>query len=287
MKILEEPTVELLKQESYDAKGILQFIERCARLSYKSENLMTDTSYTKFCDMLVDKDHGRPLEFGTVHLKMDTYEWEDFTHSLITLDKHNDIWMKHNCVSEDSEPVYYITMNYRYFTELCKTPCLANLYPACTPEDGEHFPKRYTAKFVISRGVMDEFRTHISLSSIAESTRWCNYSKGKFNNEITVILPRNLYDIPEDNVNYIAWKESLTDAENAYMDLLALGWTPQHARGVLPLDIKSELIMCGFEDAWNNFFYRRCALDAHPDARYIASKLKSKLDEEAKMDKSL
>ena len=64
-------------------------------------------------------------------------------------------------------------------------------------------------------------------------------------------------------------------SEQSYLSAINAGWTPQQARGFLPLDVKSELIMCGFKDAWDNFFYRRCAVDAHPDARYIANKLRT------------
>ena len=59
-------------------------------------------------------------------------------------------------------------------------------------------------------------------------------------------------------------------AEKTYFRLLNKGWTPQQARSVLPLGIKSELISCGFEDAWENFFKRRDAPDAHPMAQEIA-----------------
>lgn len=272
MKVL-EPTVEVIKQEDFSIKGIKKFIEQCARLSYKSEDKITDDSYEKFVQMLIDKDHARPLEFGTVHLKMDSDHFDDFIADLSYAGTLNCIWIKWNFNFTDN--MYYITTNYRYYTEVYLRDHPYLVEPYFTEEDNEYYPKRYTAKFVVSRGIMDEFRTHITLSSIAESTRWCNYSKGKFNNEITVILPRNLCDTPEVDVNYITWKLSLIDAENAYMELLNMGWTPQHARGVLPLDVKSELIMCGFKDAWDNFFYRRCAIDAHPDAQYIANKLRT------------
>ena len=58
-----------------------------------------------------------------------------------------------------------------------------------------------------------------------------------------------------------------------------MGWTPQQAREILPLGIKSELISCGFEDVWDNFFMRRCAKDAHPMAREIATKVRDKFNE--------
>ena len=70
------------------------------------------------------------------------------------------------------------------------------------------------------------------------------------------------------------WSTAMLDAENSYMNLIRMGCTAQEAREVLPLSVKSELISCGFEDAWDNFFYRRCAKDAHPMAREIAVPLR-------------
>ena len=71
----------------------------------------------------------------------------------------------------------------------------------------------------------------------------------------------------------------MLDAEASYMNLIKMGCTAQEAREVLPLSIKSELISCGFEDAWSNFFYRRCAKDAHSMAREIATKIRDKFKE--------
>lgn len=277
MKVL-EPTVEVIKQEDFSIKGIKKFIEQCARLSYKSEDKITDDSYEKFVQMLIDKDHARPLEFGTVHLKMDSDHFADFIANLSYAGSLNCIWIKWYFNLTDN--MYYITTNYRYYTEVCLkySPYLAE--HCFTEEDNEFYPKRYAAKFIISRGIMDEFRTHISLSSIAESTRYCNYSKGKFGNEITCVRPRFIADITDDiekactNIN---WTTKMGLSEQSYLSAINTGWTPQQARGFLPLDVKSELIMCGFKDAWDNFFYRRCAVDAHPDARYIAEQLKSKI----------
>ena len=81
MKVV-EPSVEILKQEDFSIKGIKKFIEQCARLSYKSEDKITEDSYEKFVQMLIDKDHARPLEFGTVHLKMDSDKFDNFIGDL-------------------------------------------------------------------------------------------------------------------------------------------------------------------------------------------------------------
>lgn len=277
MKVV-EPSVEILKQEDFSIKGIKRFIEQCARLSYKSEDKITDDSYEKFVQMLIDKDHARPLEFGTVHLKMNYDEFDNFIGDLVCSESLNCLWIKWYFIDD----IYYITTNYRYYTEVCLkySPYLAE--HCFTEEDNKFYPKRYAAKFIVSRGIMDEFRTHITLSSIAESTRYCNYSKGKFNNEITCVRPRVIADNTDDlqkSCYTVFWRTKLESAEQAYLSAINTGWTPQQARGFLPLDVKSELIMCGFKDVWDNFFYRRCAVDAHPDAQYIAEQLKSKIYE--------
>ena len=200
----------------------------------------------------------------------------------------NDQWIKYHYAGN----LTYVTTNYRYYLAIIK------VFPSAekdfVPQDDELYPKRYTVHFITSRGIMDEFRTHVGLSHLAESTRYCNYSKDKFDNQITFIQPSWIildkeiapinelcllsgqYDRENPNLRYLA---SLVDANYAYVLLLNKGWTPQQAREVLPLSIKSELISCGFEDAWSNFFYRRCAKDAHPMAREIAIPLQEKFKE--------
>ena len=138
---------------------------------------------------------------------------------------------------------------------------------------------------ILSRGIMDEFRTHVGLSHLAESTRYCNYSKDKFENELTFIIPNwvntncpNKEQEGPSNTS-IEWSNACYEAEKHYLSLLKSGCTPQQARDVLPLSVKSELISCGFEDAWSNFFYRRCANDAHPMAREIAIPLQERFKE--------
>lgn len=264
MKLINQ-TFEILEQKDFTLKGIKQFIERCARVSYKSEDRITDDSYIKFVDMLEKRDHARPLEFGTVHLKMILPEFKGFIHSLLTIGMLNNIWIKHAYKGD----VIYITTNYRYYLDIIKY--FPNVKEYFTEEDNEYFPKRYTVHMVLSRGVMDEFRTHVGLSHLAESTRYVNYSKDKFGKELNIILPANWdnYTYKQQHEFNFAW----TQAEECYMKLIESGCAPQQARKVLPLSVKSELISCGFKDAWANFFYRRCANDAHPMAREIANKI--------------
>ena len=303
MKLIKQ-SFEILEQKDFTLKGIKQFIERCARVSYKSEDRMTDTSYEKFVNMLESRGHDRPLEFGTVHLKMILPDFEGFIHSLLTIGMLNNIWIKHAYKGD----VIYITTNYRYYLDIIKY--FPNVKEYFTEEDNEYYPKRYTIHMILDRGVMDEFRTHVGLSHLAESTRYCNYSKDKFNNEVTFVIP-SWMDFPEisidlgnydktsvrskdGNVHIIDTKppyvegdfiRSLCEAESNYLSIVRNGWTPQQAREVLPLAVKSELISCGFEDAWKNFFYRRCAKDAHPMAQEIAKPMHKEFIERGFIDK--
>ena len=288
MKLIKQ-SFEILEQKDFTIKGIKQFVERCARVSYKSEDKMTDTSYEKFVGMLESRDHARPLEFGTVHLKMTPSDFQVFILSLLAIDMLNNIWIKYTKAGD----VIYVTTNYRYYLDIAK--CLPNVKEYFTEEDNEYYPKRYTVHMILDRGVMDEFRTHVGLSHLAESTRYCNYSKDKFNNEVTFVIPswcdsliegsKQEYSPFEINSDEVEFMNALQNAQNSYLSLLKMGRTPQQARSVLPLGIKSELISCGFEDAWNNFFYRRDAKDAHPMAQEIAKPMHKEFIERGFIDK--
>lgn len=286
MKLVKQ-SFEFINQTDFSLVGIKKHIERCARVSYKSEDKITDTSYEKFVNMLESRGHDRPLEFGTVHFKMESSRFQGFMQALYAEGIFNNIWIKSNY----NEGVMYITTNYRYYSDITKR--LPNIKEYFTEEDNEYYPKRYTVHMILDRGVMDEFRTHVGLSHLAESTRYCNYSKHKFGNEVTFIKPcwlniplgdYGIASLPGDNILWLTggariFVDSLLEAEDYYMTLLSEGWTPQQARSVLPLGIKSELISCGFKDAWENFFKRRDTSDAHPMAQEISKPMHEKFNE--------
>lgn len=255
MKLIKQ-SFEFINQTDFSLVGIKKHIERCARVSYKSEDKITDTSYEKFVNMLESRGHDRPLEFGTVYLDIPTKNIERGAEYIYAVGKYSlNPWS----IKEEVKDHAYISTNYRVIKD---NHWESDLQYLCEPT--EHHHKRYTVHMILDRGVMDEFRTHVGLSHLAESTRYCNYSKDKFGNELTFIQP--CWDIRGSN--YI---DFLQHAEWGYFRMLKNGWTPQQARSVLPLGIKSELISCGFEDAWENFFKRRDAPDAHPMAQEIAN----------------
>ena len=288
MKLIQQ-SFQFVNQKSFTLKDIYKHIEYCARISYKSQDKITDTSYEKFVNMLVKRDHARPLEFGTVHLQMYISDFHKLRDTLCINNMWNDQWIKYHYAGN----ITYVTTNYRYYLDIIKY--FPNVKEYFTEEDNEYYPKRYTVHMILDRGVMDEFRTHVGLSHLAESTRYCNYSKDKFNNEVTFVIPswcnslvegsKQEYSPFEINGDEVEFMNALQNAQNSYLSLLKMGWTPQQARSILPLGIKSELISCGFEDAWKNFFYRRDAKDAHPMAREIAKPMHKEFIERGFIDK--
>ena len=287
MKLIKQ-SFEFINQTDFSLVGIKKHIERCARVSYKSEDKITDTSYEKFVNMLESRGHDRPLEFGTVYLDIPTKNLTPGAEYMDAVGKyHSNPWS----IKVDFDSHAYISTNYRVIKENHWEDDLQYL---CEPT--EYHYKRYTIHMILDRGVMDEFRTHVGLSHLAESTRYCNYSKDKFDNEVTFIEP--CWDIKTANEiitpegthkssNSYEFLIALKDAEYHYLNLLAKGWTPQQARSVLPLGIKSELISCGFEDAWRNFFLRRDAPDAHPMAQEIAKPMHEEFDKLIKLNQCL
>lgn len=297
MKLIKQ-SFEFINQTDFSLVGIKKHIEKCARVSYKSEDKITDTSYEKFVNMLESRGHDRPLEFGTVYLsrtsqKEDNMEW---------LDKYAyNPWSKFSFgngstrINGELRNTIYVTTNYRVIKEHHWEDDLQYL---CEPTEYHH--KRYTVHMILDRGVMDEFRTHVGLSHLAESTRYCNYSKDKFNNEIAFIIPDWVDSIKEgtytkdyefppmwghDNWMDSEWFYAMCEAEKTYLTMTREYLTPQQAREVLPLSVKSELISCGFKEAWENFFYRRDAPDAHPMAQEIAKPMHKEFIERGFIDK--
>ena len=125
----------------------------------------------------------------------------------------------------------------------------------------------FTVKFICDRGVSHEIVRHRMASYCQESTRYCNYGKGKFGEEITVIRPSFL---TEGTPGWQYWKVACRMAEKSYFELLDWGCTPQEARAVLPTCLKTEVVMTANLREWRHFFKLRCSPAAHPQMREVA-----------------
>jgi len=125
--------------------------------------------------------------------------------------------------------------------------------------------EKVTVLFITDRGISHEIVRHRIGSYSQESTRYCNYSKERFGNEITVIEP--FYLLGKKSYNF--WKESCLFAENNYLNMLNNGCTPQEARSILPNSLKTEIVVTYNLREWRHFFRLRCSSNAHPQMRQI------------------
>lgn len=131
----------------------------------------------------------------------------------------------------------------------------------------EHF--LITIKAKIDVGNYKDLTRHRHASFSIESTRFCNYSKGKFGNELTVIQPCN---IDKDSGIYHIWIKTMNDIEKAYMDMSALGAKPDQLRMILPHSLAAEVTMSANLREWRHIFKMRCQKAAHPSVRQIMLK---------------
>lgn len=292
MRII-KPSFEIWDQEE-GLEGIYKQIERAGRVCYKSEDKITEDSAKGFVGRMVKSGHGAMLEHGTVYLKIPYGTMDDrgeFSNEPIVI-KYID--NPYSVVMNNSENDYwYITSNYRVIIE---NGWIDDLQYLCEPT--EFHAKRITVHFVCDRGVSHEFVRHRVMSFAQESTRYCNYSKDKFGNELTYICPcwldydrvQELTEIANrDNkeVYRMGHDESLSmeerglcsfvydmsNHEHGYLFQISVGWKPQEARAVLPNALKTELVMTGFVSDWEHFFKLRDAGSAHPQARELVHPL--------------
>jgi len=187
MKII-NPSVEILTP--IDGDAILEHIERCGRVCYKSEDKISKGTAQTFVKSIIQRGHESVLE---------------------------------------------------------------------------HF--NVTVKFIVDRGVSHEIVRHRIISVSQESTRYCNYSQGKFGNELTFIKPCFCKDRPN---LYEGWEIAMHLLEITYLTMIDGGATPQEARSVLPNSLKTELVMTANLREWRHFLKLRTSQAAHPQMREVA-----------------
>ena len=313
MKLIES-SVEIIPQEE-GLLGAYKQIEKAGRVCYKSEDKICEGSAKKMVDFLINRGHNSPLEHGTVYLHFSyTSPVHDINYLKYTgierFYKNNPYSRVVNITEDHFNHDVYITTNCRVIVENSRQD---DLQYWCEPT--EHHIKRYTVKFMCSRSISHELVRHRAMSFCQSSQRYCNYSLGKFNNEIQVVVPEwvktrtfyvadcidpltntsNSYILDEPTIidtirihmlaldrAVCCWYDNQKKAEEDYMYLLSdeCGLKPQEARSVLTNDTQTEVIVTGYndEDGWKNFFKLRCSPSAHPDIRILANDLLSQFE---------
>lgn len=304
MKLI-KPSYKILNQPP-GLQGIYEQIELAGRTCYASShkiqyqendtcNGFISTTAKDFVDRMIASQHYAMLEHGTVYLKIrkGTYA---YSHYVVVCEPDDDFMSSSRELSyrpytkvNIQDDYIYVTTNYRVLVE---NGWLDDLKYLCEPT--EYHEKRVTVRFTTSNGIMREFTRHRSHSFAVESTRYCNYNKDKFNNELTFIIPSwskilecsvkvdSLMSV--DDLKRVSkeaetnWIQSLMSAEVNYLHMIEVGYKPQEAREVLPLATKCDMVMTGFVSDWNHFFDLRTSIIAetgkpHPDASALADPL--------------
>lgn len=291
-----KPLFEIWEQ-SAGLEGVYKQIEKVGRVCYKSEDKITEDSAKPFVDRMIKSGHGAMLEHGTVYLQ---FFWAGAVCQQCNQTAPNKLLdryagNKYSIVHYHGNDVY-VTTNLRVLVE---NNWLDDLKYICEPT--EYHERRVTVHFVCDRGVSHEFVRHRVMSFAQESTRYCNYSKDKFGNELTFIIPCWM-DIPEGSINLgnydktsaryndgnvhiidtkppyvgVDFIRSLCEAESNYLSIVRNGWKPQEARAVLPNSLKTELVVTGFTSDWKHFFGLRAIGTTgapHPQAKELAEPL--------------
>lgn len=269
MKLI-DPSFEIWEQEPTLNEAFKQ-IEFAARTCYKSENNIKGDSKLGFIHKLVQSKHYAMLEHGTIYLKIPWNKSEKYPFAWV-LNSPYSLY-----VENGKDHTSNVTTNYRVIVENNADDLLNYI---AIPND--QFFKRVTVRFVCSRAVAQEFTRHRAFSFAMESQRYCNYSKDKFDNEITFITP-NWVNTHCPNKHQkgpsaadLEWSTAMQNAEASYFLLLKEGWKPEEAREVLPNSTKTELIMTGFTEDWEHFFDLRALGTTgkpHPEAKRLVEPL--------------
>ena len=315
MKLIES-SVEILPQE----EGLLGAYKQCeiaGRTAYKSLDKTTPTSAKRFVEAMCKSNHGAVLEHGTIYLHfsycspMNDANYMKLVNIRLFYEKNP--YSKVVIRTEDSYKMdVYITTNCRVIFENDRNDDLKYL---CEPT--KYHEKRVTTRFICSRSIAQEITRHRTMSFLMESQRYVAYNKDKFGSEITYIVPEwiksrtfyvadcidpltntsNSYILDEPTlidtirIHMLAldravncWWDSLKKAENDYMYLLTdeCGLKAEEARGVLPNDCKTELVMTGFISDYQHFFDLRSKGTTgkpHPDIKVLADDLLSQFTE--------
>ena len=281
MKII-KPSVEFFGAVPTEYEGAVEFIERCGRLCYKSEDKITPTSAEGFVKRLIKAGHLAMVEHSNFVVRAKARHFVLYPSSFSKyLTPYGD------------ENYYYVGGNLTAWIQnynRCKdqqffAPFL-NIYGKLFDLDYDEFgvsfdsershwqpcpsgeiPKelhRYSAKFICDRGVSHELVRHRPCSFAQESTRYVNYA-GK---EMEFLEPAGFEDWTSEQRGIFRF--GCSASESAYKDLIT--WhslKPQQARAVLPNALKTEIVVTADAAEWAHIRKLRTSPAAQPDTRRV------------------
>lgn len=298
MKVI-QPSVQILPY--LDGKEILKHLEKCGRVCYKSEDKISDISSEKFLQGIIKRGHEAVLEHASFIFKVSYNVYKDIIDKVNFVESY---YFKKMYLRFTDFDGYIVSGNVRAWRDFFRFVGVSIYMKDFIEANSILFPefKNYSQSsfnwdkwsikqisvndlvsdcqrlvhedvsvmFVCDRGISHEIVRHRDASYCQESTRYCNYTKEKFGNEITVIQP---CFFEKDSREYSIWERNMECCEKAYFDLLDCGCSPQQARCVLPNSLKTEIIMTANIREWRHFLELRCSKAAHPQMIEVACKV--------------
>lgn len=300
MKLI-DPSYEILEQEP-GIEGMFKQIERAGRTCYKSEDKITADSAREFVQRMIDSKHTAMLEHGTCYLYW-KHDYGEDGQSGVDMGDLFDVYFnfmlndytvhKTNFDTHES----FVTTNFRVVVDLLGDDWEKFLERHMVDYD-DRFERRVTVKMTTSLHVYKDLTRHRKASFAIESTRFCNYSKDKFGNELTFIKPvwikdYAIYFLPfskggkgdysiihlkdknitdEENAVIHRFIEHLADVEREYVFYTTHGWQAQQAAEVLPQCVKADVIMTATVSEWDYIFDLRARGTTgapHPEVKRI------------------
>lgn len=297
--------------------GAFKQIEKVGRACWASENLITDYSCEEFVSGLMKREHNAPLEHGTFYLiyligspMYDPYYMVHFNdvrkfkqnpYSRV-VEKRFDVaaqaedseWMHSFVEQYGPTTAYFITTNLRVIVENFTEEEVDKVLDHSVNNPYPEHKLRVTVHFTCQRAISAEFNRHRKDSMMERSSRYCNFSKDKFGNEISIVKPdwvvnerpdvsdigfmgyvRALFYHGSDEwTKFDYWMFANLTCEWAYMHLINEGAKPEEARDILPMDLQTELYHTAFIDDWEHFFKLRAwnskGNRPHPEAKKLA-----------------
>lgn len=309
-----EPSAEYWRQES-GLEGVWNQIARATRVCYQSKPKEGESSEDfvkriilkpaliegnlndlEHCKFNFDKMHGTMLEHGTLYLSIPKSELTTRDFDMLWKNQFSKGFQIATYHSLDIGA--YITTNVRALLELGLLP----YYLKYVTEPTKNHIKRYTFSVITDIGVTREFNRHRTFSIAEQSTRYCDFNKDKFNNELTSIKPtwidenNTAYQVAKDTTSLKEYCDIFSAlgtncnrysedylvfaykaCEFAYKKLRESGWRPEQARQVLPLGLKTQAIYTAFSYDWEHFIRLRAdnvSGKVHPNMQLVAKKIK-------------
>ena len=307
--------------EVIEEKDQAKLIERAARVCYKSEDKITEDSAPKTIKSLIKRNRMATLEHGNMCLEVtaEDYDmllnyWINMQQSVDSVGENKVSYLRFSVGSRMLisgnmrawiEFINYVSVYFKvYLADIAANVArLLHIYVTDFVKSTETTETVWTASrvftkfksltknerlihepmtvhFICDRGVAMELIRMRRASFANESTRYRNYSNGKHGSELIVIKPMFFN---EGTDKYNLWKDSIEVAEIAYMGLIEQGATAQEARHILPVALKSEIVVTATMDEWKHIFaLKACDVTgpAHPQMHEIMVPLFDKLNKE-------